>query len=85
MKASLAAFQWAELASGEVATPTSPMAECLLSGAKFKKGTAVVIGLLLRSWPESNAEFCAMPEEAKRRNKDKKVDPLREIEFIFIE
>jgi hypothetical protein len=47
------------LASGEVATPTSPIAECLESGAKFKKGTAVVITLLEGSCPEIITLFWA--------------------------
>ena len=43
VKLNFAGFQCIELASGEVATPTSPMAPDLESGEISKKGTAVVI------------------------------------------
>ena len=37
-----AVFQYAELASGEVATPTSPIPPARESGPIIRKGTAVV-------------------------------------------
>ncbi|MBV6443656.1 MAG: hypothetical protein EPGJADBJ_05439 [Saprospiraceae bacterium] len=49
-KASLAGFQWIELASGEMATPASPMPPARLSTEIIRKGTAVV--MVLRSWPQ---------------------------------
>ena len=42
-KASLEAFQCIEFASGDVATPTSPIEPPRASGAIIKKGTAVVM------------------------------------------
>ena len=45
-KASLPTFQWVLCTSGSVATPTSPIAPCLLSGLISKNGTAVVMGLI---------------------------------------
>jgi len=46
IKTSFAGFQWIEFASGEVATPVSPIAPALASGVILRKGTAVVITLV---------------------------------------
>jgi hypothetical protein len=46
-------FQCCEFTSDEVATPTSPIAPCLESGAIVKKGTAVVIGFDSIACPDS--------------------------------
>jgi len=46
MKAYFAGFQCMELASGFEATPASPMAPALASGAINRKGTAVVMVLV---------------------------------------
>ncbi len=51
INASLAEFQYAEFASGEVATPASPIPAALESGVMDRNGTAVVITLLVLSWP----------------------------------
>jgi hypothetical protein len=42
-KANLEGFQWNEFASGEIATPASPIAPDLASGVISKKGAAVFI------------------------------------------
>ncbi len=55
-KASLDGFQWIELASGEVATPASPMPPARESTEIMRKGTAVVMVLSTpasQSWPVS--------------------------------
>ena len=47
-------------ASGEIATPTSPIPPERESGVIFRKGTAVVITLLFSSWPaKTPAGGCA--------------------------
>src|SRR5659263_267069 len=42
-------FRYCELASGEVAAPTSPIAPCRESGEIVRNGTAVEIGLYFTS------------------------------------
>ena len=50
MKASFDGFQWFEKASGDVATPWSPIDADLASGAIDKNGTPVVTTLISESF-----------------------------------
>ena len=56
-----------ELASGLVATPTSPIEPALESGAIKRNGTAVVIvfSCKLRSFPSESSKFCALEKNEK--------------------
>ena len=70
-----------ELASGEVATPTSPIPPALESGEMVKKGTEVVIVLMPRPLSLSFTEAAkAIPEKAAKLKNDKTND----LRFEFI-
>jgi hypothetical protein len=61
------------------------MAECLLSGAKFKKGTAVVITRLFGSCPDTMVEFCPNTGNVNRIIPEKIERVIRGFICIFIE
>src|SRR5690606_34502676 len=67
------------------ATPTSPMPECRLSGAKFKKGTAVVITLLLSSCPEMTGDTWACTWAANRPDNNTKNTFFEALIIVLIE
>ena len=60
-------FQCPEAASGDVATPASPKAPALASGAIVKNGTAVVITRLDVSWPAIIAVPCPYENDTVKK------------------